>query len=99
MLGAVGLADLPRLIGAAVVKLVYTQHLKCCERKLMSVRLRPAAPIVRGTQGPNAKNYFFYRARKSYARKSMRGPKQMALLWAGKALGFSRRKSTPATQH
>ncbi len=42
------LADLPRIDDAAVVELADTQHSKCCERKLVSVRLRPAASLVRG---------------------------------------------------
>ena len=32
---------------AQVVKLAATRHLKCCERKLVSVRVRPRAPPTR----------------------------------------------------
>lgn len=44
------LADLPRIDDAAVVELADTQHSKCCERKLVSVRLRPAASLARDRQ-------------------------------------------------
>lgn len=37
----------PRIyLYAAVVKLANTQHSKCCERELLSVQLRPAAPKI-----------------------------------------------------
>ena len=41
------LVYLPRIDGAAVVELVYTQVSKTCGRKPLTVRLRPAAPLVR----------------------------------------------------
>ena len=42
------MANLPRIDDAAVVELADTQHSKCCGGNSVSVRLRPAAPLVRG---------------------------------------------------
>ncbi len=42
------LADLPRIVGAAVVKLAYTMDSKSIARKGVRVQVPPAAPLVRG---------------------------------------------------
>jgi len=49
---------------------------------------------VRGAQDSPYKKLFFTGQAKSCDRKVMWGQKQMVLLRAGKARGFSRRKST-----
>lgn len=51
--GSGKLADLSRLIGAAVTELADVHDSKSCGRKLMGVRLSPAAPIVRDTHDSN----------------------------------------------